>query len=194
MAKATPKTKNKQAAKQAAHQPKNAVKAKAEARTTSAPVANANRQWGRRLLGILLAVFAVIVAVNAVLIWLAVKSNTGVVSATAYEDGLAYNQTLAEQAQQAGLGWSVVRNGADFPARLVYELRDAQGLPLGSAYVRVKAVRPVGDEALEVEMVEFTDGTYAAEMAWPAPGVWLLEATFMHEGRSLTAHERVTVN
>ena len=155
--------------------------------------ANANRLWARRLLGILLALFAVIVLVNGIFAWLAVRSNTGLVSRTAYEDGLAYNQTLEEQAREAGLGWSVVRNGADFPAQLVYELRDAEGLPLGSAYVQVKAMRPVGEGAFEVELTEFTDGTYAAEVTWPAPGVWLLEATFMHEGRSLTAHERVTV-
>lgn len=190
MAKVKPKT-----------QVKAAAKVKVQPRAKAAPAlkpsgnepARANREWGWRLLGILLAAFAVIVVVNGIFWWLAVSSNTGLVSRTAYEDGLAYNQTLDEQAREAGLGWSVVRNGADFPAQVVYELRDAEGVPLGSAYVRLTATRPVGEGRVEVELTEFTDGTYAAEVAWPERGVWLLETTFMHEGRSLTAQERVTV-
>lgn len=157
-----------------------------------------NRKWSRKLLVILLTVFAVVMSVNIVMVWFAVKSNTGIVSENAYEEGLAYNKTLAEQAREAGLGWSVVRNVADFPVRLVYALSDARGAPLGGAWVRVKATRPIGDDEgseFEMELKEFTDGTYAAEnIAWPHKGQWELETTFVYEGKSLTAHERVNVD
>jgi nitrogen fixation protein FixH len=156
-----------------------------------------NRKWSRKLLVILLTVFAVVMAVNIVMVWFAVESNTGIVSENAYEEGLAYNKTLAEQAREAGLGWSVVRNVADFPVRLVYALSDERGMPLGGAWVRVKASRPVGQDegsGFELELKEFTDGTYAAEnIAWPQKGQWELETTFVYEGKSLTAHERVNV-
>lgn len=156
-----------------------------------------NRAWSRRLLVILLAVFALVLAVNIVMVWFAVTSNTGVVTENAYEEGLAYNKTLAEQAREAGLGWSVVRNVADFPVRLVYALSDEKGAPLGGAWVSVKATRPVGQDdasAFELELKEFTDGTYAAEnIVWPHKGQWELETTFVYDGKSLTAHERVNV-
>ncbi len=156
-----------------------------------------NRKWSRKLLVILLTVFAVVMAVNVVMVWFAVESNTGIVSENAYEEGLAYNKTLAEQAREAGLGWSVVRNVADFPVRLVYALSDDRGAPLGGAWVRVKATRPVGEDDgsdFELELKEFTDGTYAAEnIAWPQKGQWELQTTFVYEGKSLTAHERVNV-
>ena len=179
-------------------------KAVASAKTagTSAPkmpkefteTVQGNRMWARKLLVILLVVFAAVMGVNAVMVWFAVRSNTGVVTSNAYEEGLAYNKTLAEQAREAGLGWSVVRNVADFPVRLVYALSDAKGAPLGSAWVSVKATRPMNDAApFEMELQEFTDGTYAADMSWPQKGQWDLETTFVFEGKSLTAHERVTV-
>ncbi len=156
-----------------------------------------NRKWSRKLLVILLTVFAVVMSVNIVMVWFAITSNTGVVTENAYEEGLAYNKTLAEQAREAGLGWSVVRNVADFPVRLVYALSDARGAPLGGAWVRVKATRPMGNDEgseFEMELKEFTDGTYAAEnIVWPHKGQWELETTFVYEGKSLTAHERVNV-
>lgn len=160
-------------------------------------LAQGNRMWARRLLVILLSVFALVLAVNLVMVWFAVKSQTGIVSENAYEEGLAYNKTLAEQAREAGLGWSVVRNVADFPVRLVYALSDAKGAPLGGAWVTVKAVRPVGEgegSEFSLNLHEFTDGTYAVEnITWPHKGQWHLETTFVYDGKSLTARERVNV-
>ena len=50
---------------------------------------------GRKFLALLLGLFLVVAAVNGLMIWYALSSWTGLVSDSAYEDGLGFDRVLA---------------------------------------------------------------------------------------------------
>ena len=62
------------------------------------------RLQGRHVLFMVVGFFAVIIAVDGYFMSLAIKTFPGQVSATPFEDGLAYNRTLARHDAQARLG------------------------------------------------------------------------------------------
>jgi len=60
---------------------------------------------GRQVLLWLSAFFGVVIITNAIFITLAVKTLRGEDVEKPYLQGIAFNRTLAERAEQAGLGW-----------------------------------------------------------------------------------------
>lgn len=65
---------------------------------------------GRHVLLMLLAFFGVMLAVNAYFTVAAVKTFRGEDVKRSYRQGLDYNQTLQERAQQSELGWAIAAN------------------------------------------------------------------------------------
>jgi nitrogen fixation protein FixH len=65
---------------------------------------------GRHVLLMLLAFFGVMLAVNAYFTVAAVKTFRGEDVKRSYRQGLDYNQTLQQRAQQSELGWTVAAN------------------------------------------------------------------------------------
>ncbi|MFZ2587207.1 MAG: FixH family protein [Alphaproteobacteria bacterium] len=153
-----------------------------------------NRLWARKTLFLLLAVFAVVLGVNIFMAYLAVTSSRGVVSPTAYEDGLAYNTQLAAQATQQHLGWALVRATHTFPASLTYTLADAQTNPLSGATVTATVQRPLNDAPAQTfTLTEATAGTYTVATPWPRSGPWDVTLTVQHGPNTFHATERVMV-
>ena len=86
-----------------------------ESALTSLPLTGFTLDWYGRLAGnesfwpafknSLIAGFAVVIAVNAALIWFALGSFSGLSEAHAYQAGLAYNETLAAAKAQERLGF-----------------------------------------------------------------------------------------
>ena len=62
---------------------------------------------GQHVLAMMLGFFGLIIAVNALFIFLALETWTGLVSDKAYVEGLSYNEKIAEGRRQAALGWTV---------------------------------------------------------------------------------------
>lgn len=152
-----------------------------------------SRRTGFILLGILLGVFAVVLAVNLTMAYLAIHTNTGVVSEEAYEDGLKYNQTLSEEAREQALGWHLTRSAEAFPARLAYTLTSGTQ-PLSGAVVAVVVERPLADQpSLTTALAETVSGTYAAPLPRLAQGQWRLTVTATQGGHRLTGQERIIV-
>lgn len=124
--------------------------------------------------------FAVVAAVQAVMIWLAIESFSGLGTDSPYERGLGYNRTLAAEAAQVALGWQVglvweAGTTASDPGagRLTLELADKSGAPLGDATAHAILHRPVGPELrVEARLIEETPGRYAAMLILPAAGNW----------------------
>jgi nitrogen fixation protein FixH len=84
---------------------------------------------GKKVLTILLSVFAVVFAVNGFMIYSAVSTFSGVQRGATYRMGLHYNNTFAEQQAQDELRWS---HQAQFShdAPLAVTVRDASGSPV----------------------------------------------------------------
>ena len=120
--------------------------------------------------------FVVVTAVNAVMIWVAVESWTGLSSGDSYEQGLRYNQNLEAAQRQAELGWqprlTARRLGSD-QAEAELRLSDRQGQPVTDAVIEASFERPVQpDHDVEVELKPVGPGQYRAGFALPAVGVW----------------------
>ena len=149
-------------------------------RTTGTPAPSL--LTGRKFLGILLASFAVVLAVNITFVVYALKTWPGLETETSYEDGLRYNQTLEEARQQKALGWrSDLTVAAD--GEVMAHLDDAFGQAVPDLTVMVALRRRVGDETeMQTSLVRSAEG-YVGWLDTPAAGYWRATLTANdHEG------------
>ena len=136
---------------------------------------------GRRVLAWMIMFFGVIIAVNGVFVYLALDTWPGLSTEQAYEEGRAYNQTLADADAQNALGWrSRAAIGAPTPKGRVLTVRmsDAHGAPIVGLKVHVVLRRPVGDGVIvDATLGEEQPGVYGALVRLPALGRWQLALT-----------------
>lgn len=122
------------------------------------------------------AAFAVVVAVNATMIWIGVKTWPGLVTANSYDRGLQFNRVLEAAAAQAALGWQVEFSAQLESGRhgqLTASLRDRNGRPLEGASVAAHFMRPTSEgHDFTLNLAALGDGRYAAAFELPLPGLW----------------------
>jgi len=141
------------------------------------------------------AFFGVVLAVNAVMIWVAFVTWPGLETTSAYQKGLAYNRTLAAAKAQQALGWRVdldLATADGRQARLKLTLADRYGDLIEDARVTAAFVRPT-DAGHDVELVLPHDhgGVYDAEAALPLAGVWELPLVAESRGDTYRLRRRV---
>ena len=134
------------------------------------------RQRGFWIPYVFFGMFGVIIAVNGALIYWAVTTFPGLSSDRHYERGLAYNEVLEAQRQQAALGWRIAADlgePLDGVARLEVALEDRDGQPLYAEAVTATLQRPTV-EGMDSRMVMTPagPGLYRADARVPLPGVW----------------------
>ena len=135
--------------------------------------------WDSKIPWLFFAFFLVIFIANGTMIAVAVGTWTGLETDSAYEEGLAYNDRLAERERQAGLGWRVaaaldpLEAGA---AELRVRLTGAGGAALFADRVRAAFKRPtlVGHD-FAVLLEPRGEGLYGLRVDFPLPGQWDLE-------------------
>jgi nitrogen fixation protein FixH len=118
----------------------------------------------------------VVVLANAVLIFYATTSWSGMATGRAYERGLAYNRALNEATRQETLGWQL--EAALEPAiagtRLIVRASDRDARPLAGLRIAATLERPLGREApYRVELRPAAEG-YAVLLPSLASGQWQL--------------------
>jgi len=120
--------------------------------------------------------FAIVIAVNATMIWLAVGSFSGLYTTKPRERGLAYNAVIAEQVQRDALGWRFDTTWRPEANRLEVVLLDADGKALAPSTLAAQLVRPVEKRApLAVALVPTDIGRFAADLVLPERGNWDLD-------------------
>ena len=138
------------------------------------------------------AFFLVIAAVDAVFVTLAIKTNTGLVTESAYEKGLDYNATLEAAAKQAALGWQSsisYENG-----QIALTLKNKAGEALTGAKVRAHIIRPVtSGYDTDIELVDQGRGVYVASYAFPLKGQWQVHAFASVNGQDYQTSSTLTV-
>lgn len=137
------------------------------------------------------AAFAVIIAVNGILIYAALSTFTGVTTGHSYDRGRTYNAVLQEAARQDALGWT---------ARLAVEgnvvsvqASDRDGLPVGR---RVEGVllRPLEGAELRLDFAAAGPGRFIAFAEIPGKGQWDARLTLTGErGERLDIRQRLVV-
>lgn len=119
--------------------------------------------------------FAVVIAVNAVLIVMATRTFSGLVVEKPYLKGIAYEQTLQREAAQATLGWQVTTAFRKGEVALRYLDRDSR--PIATLAVAATVSSPVGLEApITLDLPYRGEGWYAAPVALPRAGQWEVAA------------------
>lgn len=121
-----------------------------------------NQKRGRFVPWVLVAFYISFIIPLLVFVYIAFNNAPSEVTQSAYEKGLAYNQTLSEQAKQDALGWQGTAGFDDGQLRFV--LRDDKGAPIDGAKVRAWFVHPANkahDRAVNLDPTG--PGTYAGK-------------------------------
>jgi len=157
-------------------------------------IADARPFSGRKFFAILIGAFGVVAAVNGLMIWYALSSWTGLVSDSAYQDGLGFDRVLAESRAEAALGWKATIE-YDPRGRISVQLTDAKGQPLGAMQLSLLLLRPTRegfDRGLP--LVEVALGRYEAAVRPPLPGQWDVRVTVKSAGKvRFRAERRIVV-
>ncbi|ABC24119.1 integral membrane protein linked to a cation pump-like protein [Rhodospirillum rubrum F11] len=131
---------------------------------------------------IFVGAFGVVLAVNLTLLYFATSTFNGLVTTTAFEEGVAYNREIAAARAQETLGWTAKaalepRAGGvegSWPADLVVSLTSAENQPLlRDLAVTAQIRRPTQagfDQALT--LTAGTDGRWHAPLVLPFAGQW----------------------
>jgi nitrogen fixation protein FixH len=117
--------------------------------------------------------FAIVIAVNGVMMWLAIGSFSGLYSTHARDRGVRYNRVIAEQRSREALGWTVETSWQAETGTLGLTVRDGSGQALRDAAVVVDLVRPAEKRApVRIALTNLGAGRFAAAVALPARGNW----------------------
>lgn len=131
---------------------------------------------------IFVAGFAVVLSVNATMIYFATSTFNGLETADPYEKGVAYNKEIAAADAQAALGWSgdfavtgvrPAKNGEGRQAAVRLKVQSADGSPVDGLTVIAELRRPTqAGMDQKIDLLPSAPGEYAAVVAVPLPGLW----------------------
>lgn len=131
---------------------------------------------GRHVLAMFGAFFGLIFAVNGVFLYQALSTHTGVVANEPYRKGLAYNERIAADVQQAGLAWNdTIVVGRD--GRITLELTKQSGEAIQGMLISGTIARPA-TSGFDRQVTFSENATaYVAEAGPLAEGNWIVEVT-----------------
>jgi nitrogen fixation protein FixH len=140
----------------------------------------------------MIGALAVVVAVNAGMIYAALHTFPGVAATDVFDHSNAYDAVLRLSAQEAALGWTIEVDVVGAMPTLRLTGRDGQALSGG--HLTADARRPVGpDQKTDLGFIEASSGRYVADRALPARGQWDLRLTVAQGGGVVHATRRVLV-
>ncbi len=136
--------------------------------------------------------FLTFMVLDGIFVYIAIHTNTGVVTDKAYEKGLAYDTLLEESRLQKEAG---IQHKTGFEEPLLrLELQDRNGQPIEGANVTAKMIRPVqSGYDYDVTLTPQGKGVYTAEIHPPLPGAWTAKLDAQWDGQSFrTTYRLVT--
>lgn len=140
---------------------------------------------GRMVLLSMLGFFAVVVAVNAVMMTAAIRTMPGVDVRSAYETSQTFNGEIARMHAQTKRGWQaqaqVLRKEGG--AAVTLTLRDHAGVPVTDLLVEARLQHPASRQNdREATLTEISPGLYAASLADVSRGAWTLAVEARRDG------------
>jgi nitrogen fixation protein FixH len=149
-------------------------------------IPNTRTFTGRKMLITIVAFFGVIIAVNGLMLTLAVQSFGGLVVGNSYVASQNFNEDVAAARIQPIRGWQLSLSSAP-DARIALEVKDEDGLALRGLTLTLEMARPTHERGTVVlDPVEVSAGLYSAPVALP-PGRWIATVrTDDGQTRSLT--------
>ncbi|HVJ41760.1 MAG TPA: FixH family protein [Dongiaceae bacterium] len=165
--------------------------------SSAVPANNRTQRKALWIPAIFVLSFVVIIAVNAVMVVFAVKTFSGLETNKAYDQGLDYNNTLAEAAKNAKLGWhaDIAISAASADTRtILVTLTDKSGTPLPDLAVKAILVRPTNaglDEAIPLTAIN--QGRYQATFKPSALGNWDLRLSAQRADMKWQYNQRIVL-
>lgn len=137
----------------------------------------------------------VVVVVNIIFIYAALKTDDGLVDEDYYEKGILYNKTLEDE---AALGWQIALNSteelrAESINLLSVSVLGKDGLPLKDASVRVILMRPATDRYDEETPLVLSGAVYGGKLQIPLRGLWDIKIIVDKDGSIVERIFRVRV-
>lgn len=150
---------------------------------------------GRTVLVCLVAFFAVVAAVNAVMMTAAVTTFSGVETANSYQAGVAFAREEAAADAQQSRHWNVaaaLRSQSSRPTRIDLSAKDQAGQNLTELEASVALIHP-NDRRLDRPIAMQADGPGHFHGAFmPVAGQWDLVIELSHNGeRHFRSRERI---
>ena len=131
--------------------------------------------------------FVTFIAVDAVMVTLAVRTQTGLVTEQAYEKGLAYNETLKAAAEQTAWGWQDTISVHD--GNITYVLNNENGDAVTGAIVTAQFIRPVQDgHDFSVPLIP-DHNHYKAAITLPLKGEWGVRVNVKWKNRNYQRYQ-----
>ncbi|MDO8290307.1 MAG: FixH family protein [Parvibaculum sp.] len=155
---------------------------------------------GRGVLAALLGSFAIVFAVNGLLIYNALSTFDGIEVPDAYKRGRAYNHVLDAMEAQKALGWrtaiEVDDKGRGHEVRLAVNFTNRDGAPLRDLKILATFWRPVVDGVDQGKaMVEAAPGRYEADFRLAYGGNWIVRvAAEGPAGEKFAQEERFNIH
>ena len=136
--------------------------------------------------------FVLVVAVNGLMMWLAIASFSGLYSDHARDHGVTYNRVIAEQKARDALGWKITTSWQPGTQHLEILLTGADGSPLAGARVSAELVRPAERHVpLDVDLADLGGGRFGAKIELPMRGSWDLDIAVESNGQHFAVTKRV---
>lgn len=140
------------------------------------------------------AFFAFIAMVDGVMVWTAVRTQTGTVTEHPYEKGLAYNKVVEAAAEQDKLGWKgeIVfeqPQKGDAAGIIKFSIADKEGNEITPDSVSAVFTRPT--QAGMDFMVEVANGE--ASVNFPSKGLWEARVVARRGGQEYQQSKRIVV-
>jgi nitrogen fixation protein FixH len=151
---------------------------------------------GRTVLGCVIAFFAIVFGVNAVLIGAAISTYGGVEARNAYQAGLAFGREIAAAEAQDALHWQVRATVKPGESETLVEVAaaDAAGSPLAGLQATALLAHPADRRADRVmRLIEVAPGKFQARTA-VVSGSWDLIVELSRDGgRMFRSKNRIFV-
>ena len=144
---------------------------------------------GRRAFLVIGGGFAIVIAVNMTMAYLAARSNPGLVVANSYVAGQQFNEMLAEGRAQKQLGWTVATSNQG--GMLVVSALNSLGKPIDGLSGAVTISHTLGAEpAQTLPLAPDGQGRYVAGQL-PA-GQWIVETRIALGGQHFYQKTRLS--
>jgi len=131
---------------------------------------------GGHVLMIFVGFFAVVFVVDGFMIYQAVSTFGGIETPDAYRKGVAYNESIAKDAQQSLLGWKDDVKVSGAPRKLQVALRDKGDTPIAGKRLTATVGRPATDRYdVTLDLNETSPGLYEAALPGAGGGTWIVD-------------------
>ncbi len=131
--------------------------------------------------------FLVIALVNGVMVTLAVRTHTGIVTDHPYEKGLAYNRVVAAEEKQEALGWNGEITYANGILNVTVRDKGHRLIVLEKATATITRPTQAGMDFTVELMGEKTP------VAFPAKGLWEVRIVATARGEAYQQAKRIVV-